>query len=98
MPSFDFRGNHLKVTGVLDEDSEYPLRDNLRKLLACGTPTVEIDLTGVVSISSVCLGELVSLWVDLRATKRTMKLSVSSNVEKLLNMVGLTSVIMTNTG
>jgi anti-anti-sigma factor len=94
MASFELSGSTLKVSGVLDGDAESVLRSKLQKLAATGAQVVELNLTKVESITSICIGALVASWIDLNDSKRSMKLSASAPVKRVLDMTGLTSVLM----
>ena len=92
MAEFDRRDDGLTVTGPLDAESESKLRRHLNVLLGEEAETVAIDLSKVNSISSVCVGQLVAFWIDLRPAGRRMKLVPSPAVRKVLDMTGLTGV------
>lgn len=87
-------GGRLRAAGALDPHAEMPFRDALSKLLSAESRVVAIDLTEVEVITSVCVGALVSTWIDIRTGGRTMALRVSPHVRRILDMMGLTSVLM----
>ena len=89
MSDFELDGNRLKVSGDLEAMQETELREHCATLFLEAGETVRIDLTQVESISSVCIGALVTLWIDLCAAGRRIELKASPAVEKVLNMAGL---------
>jgi anti-anti-sigma factor len=94
MASFELSGNQLKMSGSLDGDAEGPMRAQLDKLLGGTTGPVEVDMLGVDVISSICIGALVAFWIDLNSGGRTLKLSASPQVKRVLDLTGLTTVLM----
>jgi anti-anti-sigma factor len=93
MASIRVSGSVLAVTGSLDEGAEADLRRRCREVLGSGAEVVTVDLTGVDMITSVCIGALLVLWMDLRSEGRSAKLLPSPRVKKVLDMVGLASVL-----
>ena len=98
MARFDLTGDRLKISGILDASAEAQLRDGLQRLLDSGAEVVTADLSGVEMITSVCIGALVVLWIDLCETGRQGKLLTSPAVQKVLDMTGLTTVLMDAAG
>lgn len=94
MASFDLISDRLTVSGALDAEAEEQLKDRCRRLLDGGAGVVTIDLSQVKTITSVCIGVLVALWVDLRSAGRRAELTASPKVREMLDMSGLTSVLM----
>jgi anti-anti-sigma factor len=95
MANYEVTGDVLKVTGVLDTAAEAQLRTNLQKLFDGGAPKVSVDFTGVTMITSICIGGLVAFWIDLNGAGRKLDLTASETVKRVLDMTGLTSVLMT---
>ena len=95
MPDFELDGGRLAASGSLDADAEGELRDQCARLLLSGTESVKVDLSGVGSISSVCVGALVALWIDLCAAGRGMELQASPEVRRVLDIAGLGDVFST---
>ncbi len=98
MASFVVVEDRLTVNGVLDSDAEKELRDQLQLLFDSGTGNVTIDLSGVGMITSVCIGALVVFWIDLCEADRRANLIASPEVKKVLDMTGLTAVLMDSAG
>ncbi len=98
MATFELSGHRLKISGILDTSAEAQLRDGLQRLLESGADVVTTDLTGVEMITSVCIGALVVLWIDLCEAGRRGKLLTSPSVKKVLDMTGLTTVLMDTAG
>ena len=98
MARFELTGDRLKITGILDTSAEVQLRDGLQKLLDSGAEVVTVDLSEVKMITSVCIGALVVLWIDLCEAGRRGKLLTSPSVKKVLDMTGLTTVLMDTAG
>jgi anti-anti-sigma factor len=92
--TFELSGDRLKIGGILDTSAEAQLRDALQRLLDSGANVVTVDLSGVQMITSVCIGALVVLWIDLCEAGRQGKLLTSPSVKKVLDMTGLTTVLM----
>ena len=86
------------VSGDLDPDAEAGLREGLCRLFDSGAEVVTLDLSGVNTISSICVGALVVLWVDLCSDGRRARLIPSPPVKKVLDMTGLSKVLMVETG
>lgn len=93
MAGSDLSGDRLTVSGTLDSNTEGQLKDAFRKLLDGDAEVVMIDLSEVKMITSVCIGALVVLWIDLGSAGRRGKLVPSPSVKKVLDMTGLTSVL-----
>ena len=98
MASFSFSGDRLTASGILDADAQDQLSINCEKLLAGDAEAVTVDLSEVDVITSVCVGTLVALWIDLRSAGRRVKLKASPGVRKVLDMTGLTAVLMGEEG
>jgi len=94
MASFESTGTCLKVSGILDGEAEVPLRAQLQKLIESGEKSLELDLSDVESITSICIGALVAFWIDLSEAGGKLKFSSSEQVKRVLDMTGLTSVLM----
>ena len=94
MASFELSGACLKVSGILDGEAEVPLRAKLQELTESGEKSLELDLTAVESITSICIGALVAFWIDLSEAGGKLKFSSSDQVKRVLDMTGLTSVLM----
>jgi anti-anti-sigma factor len=93
MAEFDLSGDRLAVNGVLDSNAEGQLRSSFRKLLESDAEVVTVDLSEVKMITSVCIGALVVLWIDLGSAGRRGRLVTSPAVKKVLDMTGLTGVL-----
>lgn len=93
MPTFTIEGNRLQVEGVLDINAEDEFRDRCTELQATDADLLEMDLTGVDSISSGCVGILVSVLYHQVSRKRHMKLSASPPVQKVLDLTGVSAVV-----
>lgn len=98
MARFELSGDRLKISGILDTSAEVQLREGLQKLLESDAEVVTADLSEVEMITSVCIGALVVLWIDLCGAGRQGKLLTSPAVKKVLDMTGLTTVLMDATG
>ena len=98
MASFNLSGDRLTASGILDADAQDQLRCNCEKLLAGDAEVVTVDLSEVDVITSVCVGTLVALWIDLRSAGRRAKLKASPGVRKVLEMTGLIPVLMREEG
>lgn len=98
MAIFKVTEGRLTVSGILDSDSEAQLRDGFEKLVAGGAETVTVDLSEVELITSICIGALVVLWIDLTAAGKRAELITSPAVKKVLDMTGLSAVLMVETG
>jgi anti-anti-sigma regulatory factor len=83
----------MEVEGILGSDAELELKGGLRKLLDTGGQVVKLDMSKVETITSVCIGAIVALWIDLCAAGRRMELTSSPSVKKVLDMTGLTDVL-----
>lgn len=94
MAVFDLHTDRLTVSGILDTDAQDQLRYNCEKLLAGSAEAVTIDLSEVERITSVCVGTLVALWIDLCSAGRRAKLTASPEVKKILDMTGLAAVLL----
>ncbi len=98
MAGFELSEGRLTLSGVLDSDAEGQLRDALRRLLDGGAQVVTVDLSRVEMITSVCVGALVVLWIDLCAAGRQVQFATSPAVKKVLDTTGLTNVLMGDAG
>ena len=98
MASFNLTGGRLTASGILDADAQDQLKHNCEKLLAGDAEVVTVDLSKVDVITSVCVGTLVALWIDLGSAGRRAKLKTSPGVRKVLEMTGLTPVLMREEG
>lgn len=92
MAEFERSDEGLVVTGPLDVEAEAKFRRHLRVLLDSDAEALTLDLSKVKYISSICVGSLVSFWIDLRPKGRRMKIVPSPIVRKVLDMVGLSGV------
>ena len=98
MATFEISENLLTVSGDLDSDAEPGLREALRQLFEGGAGLVTVDLSSVNAITSVCVGALVVLWIDLCSDKRQVKVVASPPVKKVLDMTGLSRLLMGGQG
>ena len=98
MASFNLSGGRLTASGILDADAQHQLRYNCERLLAGDAEVVTVDLSKVDAITSVCVGTLVALWIDLRSAGRRAELKASPGVRKVLDMTGLIPVLMREEG
>lgn len=78
----------------MDSNAELQLRSGLRQLISSAGTEVTVDLSKVESISSICVGALVAAWIDFRAAGKRPKLVASSAVKKVLDMTGLSNVLL----
>lgn len=92
MAEFKTVGDRLTVTGRLDASAEPELTSHGRKLLEGGAETVELDLSRVEQIASVCIGSIVALWIDLRPAGIRLKIIPSPAVKRVLELTGLAGV------
>ncbi len=92
MAEFKIIGDRLTIVGPLDGPAQAELRSHCRQLLEGGAETVELDLSGVEHIASVCIGSIVAFWVDLRPAGIRLKIIPSPAVKKVLELTGLTGV------
>lgn len=90
MVSLEVHGDRLKVSGVLDEETETALKDSCVQLLGCTGDTVTLDLTQTDRINSASVGVLVALCMDLRASGKRAVLKPSKPLKRVLDMTGLT--------
>ncbi len=98
MANFELIGNRLEISGILDTSAEAQLRDGLQKLIDSGAEVVTADLSKVEMITSVCIGALVVLWIDLCEAGRRGQLITSPAVKKVLDMTGLSAVLLDAAG
>ena len=98
MASFNLSGDRLTASGILDADAQNQLSCSCEGLLAGDAEVVTVDLSEVDVITSVCVGTLVALWIDLRSAGRRGKLETSPGVRKVLDMTGLIPVLMSEEG
>ena len=94
----EVRGECLVASGALDSRVRDAFSGGLGELLKTNAPVVTVDLTHADSISSICVGALVALWIDLRTQGRSMHLQASPAVLRTLDLTGLTSVLMRSPG
>ncbi len=94
MAELRLSGSRLIVRGDLDEDAEFEMRDRCRELLAGGSGPVTVDLSKAGAMSSMCIGTLVALWIDLREAGRSGKIVPSPSVMRMLEMTGLDAVLL----
>lgn len=94
MAEFRLTGSRLIVRGDLDQDSQVELRDYCRDLLAGGSDPVTVDLSKVGDLTSMCIGTLIALWIDLRESGRRGKIVPSPSVMRLLEVTGLADVLL----
>ena len=92
MPTYKQDGGRLTIRGDLEESNEPELRKHCIALVLSEADVVELDLKEVDSITSRCLGTLVTLWLDLCASGRRLKIMPSETVQKTLDLSGLTAV------
>lgn len=92
MTEFRLDGNRLVVIGSLDSDADDELRKWCVDLSLGDHKSVIVDLSGVNHVTSTCIGILVSLWIDLCAAKKGMKVVSSPAVDRLLHLGGLTTI------
>ena len=92
MAEFKIVGDRLTVVGPLDGSAQAELRSHCRKLLDGGAETVELDLSGVEHIASVCIGSIVAFWIDLRPAGIRLKIIPSPAVKRVLELTGLAGV------
>ncbi len=93
MAEFALDEHQLRVTGILDEVAEGDLKARLAELVHGGAPAVKIDLSGVASINSASIGTLMATWIDLKTADRPMELVLSPQLNKILDSVGLTTLL-----
>ena len=98
MARFEVSRDRLTVSGVLDSGAEAQLRQGFEDLVAGGAEVVTVDFSGVEMVSSVCVGSLVVLWIDLRAAGRRGELIPSPAVKRILDMTGLAAVLTAKPG
>ena len=98
MARFDLSADQLAVTGDLDSDAEVGFKGALQKLFESGAEVVTVNLSEVTAISSVCVGALVVLWVDLCSDRRRVRLVASPPVKKVLDMTGLSKALGAEAG
>ena len=91
-------GARLAVTVPLGGEREEDLKAKCVELFLTGAQAAEIDLSKVESIASPCIGVIVTLWIDLCAAGRKLKLLPSPAVSKVLDMAGLTGVLLGGCG
>ena len=94
MATFAATSSWLKVEGDPDAEDEMDFRGRLQALLVGDVAVVTVDMSGVRMISSVCIGALIFLCIDLSLAGRRLDVVASPAVKKVLAPVGLTSVLM----
>jgi anti-anti-sigma factor len=87
-------GDTLVVAGHLEAEEDEELRRWCLDLLLTEKEVVKLDLTGVRYISSLCVGVLATLWIDLSVAKRSFVLQPSAEVKKILDLSGLSKVFL----
>jgi anti-anti-sigma factor len=92
MAEFKTVGERLTIVGPLDGSAQAELRSHCRKLLDSGAKTVELDLSRVEQIASVCIGSIVAFWIDLRPAGIRLKIMPSPAVKRVLELTGLADV------
>ena len=92
MAKFALDDGCLKVSGQLDNDASEQLRSWCAELCMRQLESVEVDLSKVDMIVSDCVAALVTLWIDMCAAGRQMKVVVSPEVKRVLDIAGLTEV------
>ena len=85
---FQIANGELKISERLHERDDFRLRSLCRQLLDSGNQEVTIDLSGVRSICSRCIGTLVAVLTDLRAAGRELRLAASPEVKRALELSG----------
>ena len=94
MAELRLSGSRLIVRGNLDEDAEFEMRDRCRELLTGSSGPVTVDLSKAGGMSSMCIGTLVALWIDLREAGRAGKIVPSPSVMRMFEMTGLDAVLL----
>jgi anti-anti-sigma factor len=89
---FKIAGGQLTVTGRLDSADEDELRERLGELFDSGAETISVDLSKLEGISSLCIGSLVALWIDLREAGKRLKIRPSPAVKRMFDLSGLADV------
>ena len=94
MAEYDLVEERLQVGGRLDDNDEEEFRRWCLDVFLSGADAVTVDLSGVERICSRCVGTLVTLWIDLRAVERGLRLTTSPAVKKVLDLSGLSTVLL----
>ena len=94
MARFDISADRMAVNGNLDAEAEKGLRAGIRQLLDGGASSLTVDLSGVDAITSICIGVLVVMCLDVRAAGKKMKIIASPGVKKVLDMTGLAAMLL----
>ena len=95
---YELVGGRLQVGGRLEDRDEGELRRSCLDLFLTGADVVTVDMSGVERICSRCVGTLVTLWIDLSAVGRGLELATSPAVKRVLDMSGLSSVLLAGGG
>ena len=98
MATFKLSGSRLIIRGDLDDEAEIEMRDRCGDLLALpaqeGAESVIVDLSKVGRLTSMCVGTLVALWIDLREAGRSGRIIPSQSVMRVFELAGLTEVLL----
>ena len=83
----------LKVAGELGGGEETALRRHCDELLRGGAAELVLDLTGVTSIVSMCVGIIAALWLDAITLERNLVVRPSKEVRRVFHLAGFDRVI-----
>ena len=88
MAEFALDETVLHVTGQLLPEEDRKLYEWCTRLMETNEPKVTVDLSGVSSITSSCVGVLSATWVDILTQDRKIDLIVSPQVRRVLTLAG----------
>lgn len=84
----------LEIVGRVDDEHALSMTLDIANALARGQTQILLDLSGVQFMNSAGLRELVDAWKQVqRAGGRLILVNPSEQVRKLLDLVGLDSVL-----
>ncbi len=93
MAEFRLEGSVLRVQGSLAPQEDRELQDWCYRLMQTNEPTITVDLSGVASITSACIGVLSATWVDVITQDRIMDIIVSPEVRRIFTLAGFDKVL-----
>ena len=88
----DADGGVLKLSGKLMNESETELRRCCDELLRGPAKMILIDMTGVESVVSICIGVIAAMWLDSLTMERELTVAPSKEVRRIFEIAGFDRV------
>ena len=82
----------LKVSGALTGEDDVSLRRACDELLRGPSRRLLVDMTGVDSIVSICVGVIAAMWLDAITMERELEVAPSKEVRRIFQIAGFDRV------